>query len=330
MRSCVVYVGILPCQGLCAQRAASLPALVPDVAVLADSNVWGAGSLWHGPASIPSLSHAVVQVRFADVRRQRSATGRGGSSAGAGPGAGAAAAAQKALAGLQGGAGVVVAPPPARTAATVAGVYGALAAWTLAQGLLEPSPAAAAADVPGAQLALATAATVYLLREQKRVGLGKAAALTLAGLVVGTFVGAAVQSWLRVDVIPLGVSQGAGGKAGVSGAVGVCVCGWVGCVCGGGCCCGDGGGGRSRRSRCSRVAHNAAFPRTRPAVKDCLQERGRAIAPCVHRLSRVAAHSALHPCAGACRACPARARLWASLASRASPPCASSWRKKCA
>ncbi|KAL4446720.1 hypothetical protein ABPG77_007964 [Micractinium sp. CCAP 211/92] len=167
-----------------------------------------------------------ANVRFADVRRQRPAAGRGGSGAGAGPAAGAAAAAQKALAGLQGGAGVVVAPPPARTAATVAGVYGALAAWTLAQGLLEPSPAAAAADVPGAQLALATAATVYLLREQKRVGLGKAAALTLAGLVVGTFVGAAAQSWLRVDVIPLGGLASPGalvGEFSIAGLAAVCL-----------------------------------------------------------------------------------------------------------
>jgi hypothetical protein len=61
--------------------------------------------------------------------------------------------------------------------------------------------------VPGLQLALATAATVYLLREEKRAGLGKAVALALGGLVAGTLVGAAAQSWLRVDVIPLGVSS---------------------------------------------------------------------------------------------------------------------------
>ena len=133
----------------------------------------------------------------------------GGGGAGGGAASGAAAAAQKAgrlLQGLPSG-GVVVAPPAQRTAATVAGVYGVLAAWTLAQGLLEPTPAAAAADVPGAQLALATAATVYLLRDQKRVGLGKAAALALGGLVLGTFLGAGVQSWLRVDIIPLWVRR---------------------------------------------------------------------------------------------------------------------------
>lgn len=94
------------------------------------------------------------------------------------PASGAAAAAQKAqqlLGGLRsgGGGGVVVSPPAPRTAATAATVYGVLAAWTLAQGLLETTPASAAADVPGLQLALATAATVYLLREEKRAGLGK-------------------------------------------------------------------------------------------------------------------------------------------------------------
>jgi hypothetical protein len=133
-------------------------------------------------------------VRFADVRRRAAPPAP----------AGAAQKAQQLLQSLPGG-GVALARPPPRAAATAAAVYGGLAAWTLAQGLLEPSPEAAAADVPGVQLALATAACVYLLRDQKRVGLGKAAALALAGLVAGTFLGAAVQSWLRVDIIPLGV-----------------------------------------------------------------------------------------------------------------------------
>ena len=117
-------------------------------------------------------------MRFADVQRRRPASPPA-------PASGAAAAAQKAqqlLGGLRGGGGggVVVAPPAPRTAATAATVYGVLAAWTLAQGLLEPAPATPAADVPGLQLALATAATVYLLREEKRAGLGKVRAV--AGL----------------------------------------------------------------------------------------------------------------------------------------------------
>lgn len=140
-----------------------------------------------------------TNVRFADVQQRRRQ---------APPPTAGAAAAQKAkqlLGGLSGG-GVVVARPAPRTATTAGVLFGVLAAWTLAQGLLEPQPATAAADVPGLQLALGTAATVYLLREEKRAGLGKAVALALGGLVLGTLVGSAVQSWLRIDIIPLGVS----------------------------------------------------------------------------------------------------------------------------
>ncbi len=83
-------------------------------------------------------------------------------------------------------------------------IFGVLVAWTLFQGLTEPSPAASSADVPGLQLALGTAASVYLLREHKRLGLGKAAGLAVAGLIVGTLLGSAVEGWLRVDLVPLG------------------------------------------------------------------------------------------------------------------------------
>jgi uncharacterized membrane protein YfcA len=138
-------------------------------------------------------------VRFADVQQRRRAP------AAATP-AGPVQKAQQMLQGIGGGGGVAVRAPAQQTATTASAVFGVLAAWTLAQGLLEPSPEAAALDVPSLQLALATAASVYLLRQEKRVGLGRAVALSLAGLVAGTLVGAAVQSWLRVDIIPLGVS----------------------------------------------------------------------------------------------------------------------------
>ena len=88
-------------------------------------------------------------------------------------------------------------------ALSTAAVFGSLAAWTLAQGFFFEA-ATPAADVPGLQLALGTAATVYLLREYKKVGLGKAAALAVAGLVVGTVLGNGLESWLRVDLVPLG------------------------------------------------------------------------------------------------------------------------------
>ncbi|KAI3434875.1 hypothetical protein D9Q98_002929 [Chlorella vulgaris] len=143
--------------------------------------------------SLPVASN----VRFADVQQRRRAP------AAATP-AGPVQKAQQMLQGIGGGGGVAVRAPAQQTATTASAVFGVLAAWTLAQGLLEPSPEAAAIDVPSLQLALATAASVYLLRQEKRVGLGRAVALSLAGLVAGTLVGAAVQSWLRVDIIPLG------------------------------------------------------------------------------------------------------------------------------
>jgi len=89
-------------------------------------------------------------------------------------------------------------------AMTWSAVFGGLAAWTLAQGVLEPNLAVAATDVPGFQLALGTAVAVWLLREEKRMALPKALGLAVGGLVVGTMVGAAVESWLRVDIVPVG------------------------------------------------------------------------------------------------------------------------------
>lgn len=113
------------------------------------------------------------------------------------------------------------------------------------QGLSEP-PYVAQRDVPGLQLALAAAIAVYLLREKKRVSLGaplhcvpaatqpaplwqwlhaavqeclsaattpwpllpaaRAAGLSFAGLIFGALVGGAFQGWLRVDIVPIGVS----------------------------------------------------------------------------------------------------------------------------
>ena len=108
---------------------------------------------------------------------------------------------QALLSGLPGG-GVTVRTPPGDLGVTSLAVFGALTAWTLAQGLTA-DPASPTADVPGLQLALGLAATVYLLRDKKRVGLGKAAALALGGLLAGTAVGSAAESWLRVDVVPL-------------------------------------------------------------------------------------------------------------------------------
>lgn len=108
------------------------------------------------------------------------------------------------------GGGVTISTPPSAQATTSSAVYGALAAWTLAQGLFEPSPAAAAADVPGLQLAIGTVACVYLLRENKKAALPKAIGLAVGGLVLGTLVGGLLEGWLRVDIMPLGALNSPG------------------------------------------------------------------------------------------------------------------------
>lgn len=92
-----------------------------------------------------------------------------------------------------------------QTSLSTAFIYGGLGAWTLAQALWGPTALGQGVDQPpGLQLALGTAAAVYLLREHKNVGLGKAACLAVGGLVVGTLVGSGIESWLRVDLAPIG------------------------------------------------------------------------------------------------------------------------------
>ncbi|KFM23852.1 NADPH oxidoreductase A [Auxenochlorella protothecoides] len=89
--------------------------------------------------------------------------------------------------------------------ASVVGVFVALGAWSLLQGLTEPNALAAANSIPGLQLALGTGSAIYILRDRKKVGLGRAVAITGAGLLLGTLVGGAVQSWLHVEMLPLWV-----------------------------------------------------------------------------------------------------------------------------
>ena len=110
-----------------------------------------------------------------------------------------------------------------------------------AQALTAPAniPGLADQGVPGLQLALATGASVYFLRENKRASLGascamqhsiyaqymthvclpdelftprlipvtagKAAGITAAGFLIGSILGGGLQSWLRVDIVPIGV-----------------------------------------------------------------------------------------------------------------------------
>lgn len=81
-------------------------------------------------------------------------------------------------------------------------VFGTLAASALLQELyLSPQ---GSSNVPTLQLGLAFGASVYYLRELKRLPLVRAGLLTTAGLLVGTLFGSALQSWLRIDIVPIG------------------------------------------------------------------------------------------------------------------------------
>lgn len=133
-------------------------------------------------------------VRFADVPRKRPQQ-------------------QKQTQSLPGG--LRVEAPPQQTLTTQSAVFGLFAIWTLVQALTAP-PGIPGVDnaTPGLQIALACGASVYFLRENKRLGLGKAVGLTGGASVFGTLLGALVQNWLRVDIVPLGSFSSPGSLVG--------------------------------------------------------------------------------------------------------------------
>lgn len=99
---------------------------------------------------------------------------------------------------------VMIEPLREKSALITSAVFGGLAAWALIEGLLVPNPAAAAREVPGLQLALGALAAVYFLRNEKQVLLYKAFGFTFLGILAGTAIGSGLESWLRVDIVPLG------------------------------------------------------------------------------------------------------------------------------
>ncbi|XP_042390493.1 uncharacterized protein LOC121981815 isoform X2 [Zingiber officinale] len=83
-----------------------------------------------------------------------------------------------------------------------AGVYGALMLFTYVSGASTTSTGPyAGAEVSGLIIATSIGASLYFL-SKKRLGLGKAAVLTVGGLVAGAAVGSAVEQWLQVDIVP--------------------------------------------------------------------------------------------------------------------------------
>ncbi|KIZ03099.1 hypothetical protein MNEG_4861 [Monoraphidium neglectum] len=135
-------------------------------------------------------------VRYADVPQQKK---RGGGGSGSARGA----SQQPALLQkLPGGVGVATPSAPNAVALQIA-VFGALAAWALAGALLE-GPEAQAADTGGLQLALAGAFSIYQLRDAKRVSIGRAAGITFGAMVAGIMLGAGLNAWLQIDIVPIG------------------------------------------------------------------------------------------------------------------------------
>ncbi|KAH7330959.1 hypothetical protein KP509_20G010000 [Ceratopteris richardii] len=97
---------------------------------------------------------------------------------------------------------VTVETPPPVTIGTQTAVYVGLMAWCFISGFSSGSTLNTNIEVPGPVLAIGFGASLYFLRKQN-VKLGKAAAITLASLTTGAIVGGAVESWLRVDLIPV-------------------------------------------------------------------------------------------------------------------------------
>lgn len=128
-------------------------------------------------------------VRYADVRKPKS------SSTGTGPEW-----LQKALKNVP----VSFQKPDNSELATQTGLYAALIIWTFATGAMSSSTPGALAgqDTPGFVLAVGFALTLFFLRKQN-IKLGKATLITVGGLVAGALVGGLVESWLRVDIVPV-------------------------------------------------------------------------------------------------------------------------------
>eukprot|EP00882_Tetradesmus_deserticola_P016762 GHRQ01017922.1.p1 GENE.GHRQ01017922.1~~GHRQ01017922.1.p1 ORF type:complete len:180 (+),score=53.11 GHRQ01017922.1:871-1410(+) len=99
--------------------------------------------------------------------------------------------------------GVAVAAPKQSVAAGQAAVFAGLGGWALVQAVLE-TPDAQAADTAGLQVAAAVAFAVYGFREYKKLSLGRSIGLSVGALTAGILLGAALNAWLRVDIVPLG------------------------------------------------------------------------------------------------------------------------------
>ncbi|KAH9559749.1 hypothetical protein CY35_06G072900 [Sphagnum magellanicum] len=129
-------------------------------------------------------------IRYADVRKRKSPV------SGSGP---------EWLRTALKNAPVAFETPSLSALGTQTGVFVALSIWMFASGLMSSpseSSLSGGADVSGVILAIGFGVSLYFLRKQN-LKLGKAALITVAGLVVGAGLGGWVESWLRVDIVPV-------------------------------------------------------------------------------------------------------------------------------
>lgn len=124
-------------------------------------------------------------VRFADVPKRRA----GGTIA------------KQAIKKLPGG--IEVRQSPKDDLIKLSAGFAVLGGWSLLQGFTNP-PVPGGSDIPGLQLALGVAVSIYAFRERKKLSLARAGGITVGGLVLGLAIGSALQSWLRVDIVPIG------------------------------------------------------------------------------------------------------------------------------
>merc|ERR1712207_58834 len=82
--------------------------------------------------------------------------------------------------------------------------FGIISLWVYLQAA--STPITYTADSPGSEIAAAVIASLYFQRQEKKMGLGRAVAITAGGLPVGTLIGSGVEALVRVDLAPfLGV-----------------------------------------------------------------------------------------------------------------------------
>ncbi|KAK9859363.1 hypothetical protein WJX84_010048 [Apatococcus fuscideae] len=95
----------------------------------------------------------------------------------------------------------VTGPPAQRDFAISSAIFGVLAGITLIQGL---GPSSGPSDVPSLQLGVGSFVAGYFLVNQRRVKTGKAVALIASGILGGVLFGSLLNTWLQVDIVPIG------------------------------------------------------------------------------------------------------------------------------